>query len=308
MSRGRGYDDWYYHAPPVRPADGIKAITQRGKFGQTWWSGRWIAALERIVDPGRLSRGRSYARKGQVVRLDVDAAGVRAAVQGSYPHPYDVSIRFAHLTDVQWDAAIAAMAERALFAARLLSGEMPEQIEEAFAAAGTALFPADKRDLMTECSCPDWSNPCKHVAAVHYLLGERFEADPFLLFLLRGRSRDAVLTALRDRRSAGGSADDLPAAGVEEPVPDPEPLPSAAGAFWSSPGPMPETALSYEPPSVDALLVKVRDAPRFWQERTPFAEAMADLYRTIGSHARDLVNGEPEPVPPARAARGRRKT
>jgi uncharacterized Zn finger protein len=65
---------------------------------------------------------------------------------------------------------------------------------------GCSLLPAAQRDLATDCSCPDWSNPCKHIAAVHYLLGERFDEDPFLMFELRGRSKEALLAVLRERR------------------------------------------------------------------------------------------------------------
>src|SRR5579864_7230343 len=186
-----------------KPANGIKARTQRGKFGQTWWAGRWIAALERLVDSGRLSRGRSYARSGQVVQLDVGPEGVEAKVQGSRATPYRVSIRFRTLSKEEWDRVADAMAAEALYAAKLLAGEMPEQIEDVFLAAGTSLFPAARADLMTDCSCPDWANPCKHVAAVHYLLGERFDDDPFLLFLLRGRSKENISHALRVRRAGG---------------------------------------------------------------------------------------------------------
>ncbi|MGD9890048.1 MAG: SWIM zinc finger family protein [Dehalococcoidia bacterium] len=150
-----------------RPADGIRAKTQRGKFGQTWWAGRWIAALERLVDPGRLSRGRSYARNGQVLMLDVAADGVASQVQGSRSAPYTVRIGFRHLAEQEWDRVIAAMAGEAIYAAKLLAGELPAGIESGFQAAGGALVPASENVLVTDCSCPDWSTPCKHGAAVH---------------------------------------------------------------------------------------------------------------------------------------------
>ena len=186
-----GWGYWEsFKSPPRRAADGIKAQTQRGKFGKTWWAGRWIGALERLVDAARLTRGRSYARSGQVVKLDVGRDGVAALVQGSRPKPYQVSIRFEPLSAADWERVVDAMAAQALYAAKLLAGEMPEQIEEVFVAAGTSLFPAERGGLKTSCSCPDWANPCKHVAAVTYLLGERFDGDPFLIFELRGRSKD----------------------------------------------------------------------------------------------------------------------
>src|SRR5690242_9029911 len=129
------YDDWYERPKPRRPANGIKAQTQRGQFGKTWWAGRWIAALERLVDSGRLARGRSYARSGQVLSLDVGADGVAAKVQGSRPTPYQVQIRFRRLTDADWDKVADALAAEARYAAKLLSGEMPEDIEAGFKAA-----------------------------------------------------------------------------------------------------------------------------------------------------------------------------
>src|SRR5690349_19005603 len=190
---------WERHGPRL-PSHGIKAHTRRGAFGRSWWASRWIAALERLVNPGRLARGRNYARTGQVISLDVSREGVKAVVQGSRAEPYSVSIQFKKLTTAEWERVIDAMAAEALYAARLLSGEMPEQIEDVFAAAGTSLFPAERNDMRTTCSCPDSANPCKHIAAVHYLLGERFDEDPFLMFLLRGRSQEEIVTALRARR------------------------------------------------------------------------------------------------------------
>ncbi|MCA1644916.1 MAG: SWIM zinc finger family protein [Chloroflexi bacterium] len=194
------YAWWERHGPRL-PSYGIKAQTRRGAFGKTWWASRWIAALENLVNEGRLARGRTYARNGQVTSLDVDRDGVRAVVQGSRPEPYEVTITFKRLSDAEWDRVVDAMAAEALYAARLLSGEMPEQIEEVFAAAGTSLFPTTASDMRSTCSCPDMANPCKHIAAVHYLLGERFDEDPFLIFLLRGRSRDEIVAALRARRA-----------------------------------------------------------------------------------------------------------
>src|SRR4051794_40991583 len=104
----RDWDDMY--RPPRRPANGIKAQTQRGAFGKSWWAGRWIAALEALVDSGRLTRGRSYARSGQVTRLDVGPGGVDALVQGSQAKPYKVAIHFTRLTDAEWERVIDAMA------------------------------------------------------------------------------------------------------------------------------------------------------------------------------------------------------
>src|SRR5437868_14235107 len=143
--------NWWERHGPRLPSHGIKAHTRRGAFGKSWWASRWIAALERLVNPARLARGRTYARAGQVVSLDISRDGVKAIVQGSRPEPYEVTIEFKRLTDAEWDRVIDAMASQALYAARLLSGEMPEQIEEVFAAVGTSLFPAAEGDMRTRC-------------------------------------------------------------------------------------------------------------------------------------------------------------
>jgi uncharacterized Zn finger protein len=277
------YAWWERHGPRL-PSHGIKAQTRRGAFGKTWWASRWIAALERLVNP-RLARGRSYARTGQVVSLEVGREGVKAVVQGSRPKPYDVTITFKRLTDAEWDRVVDAMAAEALYAARLLSGEMPEQIEEVFAAAGTSLFPTDAHDMRTTCSCPDTANPCKHIAAVHYLLGERFDEDPFLMFLLRGRSRDEIVAALRERR--GGPA--------SEAVPEADQtVETDLSSFWSVPPQTEEVALHFALPESDALPVKRLGPPPFVRDQPAFTAVMERLYQEIGEYALLLALGDTE--------------
>jgi uncharacterized Zn finger protein len=312
-SRGYGGGGYWeeYHSAPRRPANGIKAQTQRGQFGKTWWAGRWIAALERLVDPGRLARGRSYARSGQVLSLDVGADGVAAKVQGSRPTPYQVHIRFRRLTDDDWDKVADALAAEARYAAKLLSGEMPEDIEEGFKAAGTSLFPAAGNDLQTDCSCPDWANPCKHTAAVHYLLGERFDADPFLIFMLRGRTREAIVEALRARRAGGSAAaEETPEAPpAEEPEDPTPPLAESLGAYWSSAADLADLAATFDAPPLDALPVKRLGPAPFWPGPGDFEALMEDAYRAIGAHAYHLAMGdEAGERKVARAPAARRKS
>ena len=187
------YDDYFQPSRRIETDEGLKARSRRGKIGKSWWAARWITALEKLVDAGRLSRGRSYARSGQVLSIAEKGGKITAKVQGSRPRPYTVSIQLTPLSDAQWEAAIDQMAGQALFAAQLLAGEMPQNIEEAFAAAGASLFPDRRGDLITTCSCPDSANPCKHVAATHYILGEQFDEDPFMIFRLRGRTQEQIL-------------------------------------------------------------------------------------------------------------------
>ncbi|MCI0478741.1 MAG: SWIM zinc finger family protein [Anaerolineales bacterium] len=161
---------WYPKPKPRRAAHGIKAQTKQ--FGKTWWASRWLDALYKLIDPARLQRGRSYARSGQVLNLDIQPGRVDARVQGSTAQPYKVWIKIKPLTEKDWSQVAEQMSAQAIFAAKLLAGEMPQDIEKAFAVARVNLFPDKRDDLETECSCPDWSNPCKHIAAVYLLLGE----------------------------------------------------------------------------------------------------------------------------------------
>lgn len=201
---GRYYGGWGYYErkPPRKVVEGIKTKKERGEIGETWWSKRWIAVLESFSLGTRLTRGRSYARQGQVVSIDVEAGEVKAKVQGSQPKPYKSTIELPLLSDADWERVTDAMAEQAIFAAKLLAGEMPQNIEEAFSAVNVHLFPSNSRELVTDCSCPDWANPCKHIAAVYYILAERFDEDPFLIFKLRGRSKEQIIETLREKRAA----------------------------------------------------------------------------------------------------------
>ena len=198
-------DDWGWYTPGPKlppPQHGIKLK----QSGTTWWGKRWVEALERVSRgyATRLARGRNYARAGRTHDLVVKAGRVSAKVTGSHPTPYTVTIALAQLGDAVWEKAIVAMASQAQFSAALLAGEMPHEIDSAFKEARASLFPLKEADLATECTCPDWANPCKHVAATHYVLGQALDRDPFLLFELRGRSKTQVLDALRAARAAKG--------------------------------------------------------------------------------------------------------
>ncbi len=274
---------WERHGPRL-PSHGIRAQSRRGPFGTSWWASRWNAALEQLVNPGRLARGRTYARQGQVISLDVTADGVKALVQGSRPEPYKVSIQFTRLSDAEWDRVIDAMSSEAIYAARLLSGEMPEDIEDLFAAAGTSLFPREQEDMQTRCSCPDWANPCKHIAAVHYLLGERFDEDPFLMFLLRGRSQAEIVAALRARRAGeGNEGADI----SEETASELDLL-----AFWRTPEHTEEVALHFALPEAHALPVKRLGPASFVRDQAAFTEAMERMYQQISEYALLLALGD----------------
>ena len=184
-------------------------MAKRLTFGKSWWAKKWIGALEVLgrTYSNRLPRGRTYARRGAVKDLVITPGKVTAKVQGTRITPYRVEIRLKALTDKQWQNVIEVLAKKAIFTAKLLNDEMPADIDEAFKSCGLSLFPAKANELKTSCSCPDWANPCKHIAATHYILAKAFDKDPFLLFELRGWEREKVLEKLRVARSLTNPAE-----------------------------------------------------------------------------------------------------
>jgi len=178
-------------------------------FGRTWWGRAWLEALVQRarLDPDRLPRGQAYARSGAVGELTVAPGEARAQVRGRKTQPYEVRIRVRRFTDDEWDRVLAAISARLGHAAALLDGELPPEIADDAASAGLDLLPGGG-EIGPRCSCPDDADPCKHSAAACYLLADALDADPFTLFLLRGRTRDQVLAGIRAwrRGTAPGQA------------------------------------------------------------------------------------------------------
>ena len=280
---------WFKPTKAIQTKDGIKAQSKRGAFAKNWWAQRWIAALERLVDSGRLSRGRSYARKGQVLSVDETKDGIAARVQGSMRTPYKINIKINHLTDAEWNKVIDALAEQAIFSAQLLAGEMPQDIEQAFEAAGVSLFPSQRNDLKTDCSCPDYANPCKHIAATHYILGERFDEDPFLIFRLRGRTQEQVMQELRKRRAG---VDEL----VEEEAEESEtiiPLEDSIANYWDMGASLEGFPVSIRPPTIEMPLIK-RLGPAAFIPDPGLESLLRDAYQNIGRKALQIAFQEQE--------------
>ncbi|WP_165774654.1 SWIM zinc finger family protein [Candidatus Viridilinea mediisalina] len=198
---------------PRAAADSHHFFSQPGEFGESWWAQRWVSVLESFGLGSRLSRGRGYARGGSVLSIEISEGRIVGRVQGSRSLPYKVTISVIPLSNAQWERAIDAMADQAIFTARLLANEMPREIEQIFSGAGVALFPQSVYDLQTSCTCPDFATPCKHAAAVYYQLGEYLDRDPFLIFALRGRGKERIIQSLRARRAdtanSDGAADEV---------------------------------------------------------------------------------------------------
>jgi uncharacterized Zn finger protein len=295
--------DW----PPAktrRVEGGIKARSKRGAIGEQWWSRRFISVLESYGMSGRLARGRSYARAGQVLDFELSQGKVTARVQGSRVRPYQVHLGVLPLTTAQWRRVQDRLASQALFRAKLLAGEMPHEIEEVFDDCGTPLFPRSVTDLDMHCSCPDWGVPCKHLAAVCYVLAEEFDRDPFGLLAWRGKGREELLAALRRIQAAayGSPAGQDPAALDlrSGPAPSPgaawrasldapaRPLAECLEAFWS-PGLSPARlrALATAPsPAAPDLLLRMFPPPPVQVRTKDLAELLTPAYYQLAADDR----------------------
>lgn len=276
------------------------------QFSRTWWGQRFIAALEKIMDSGRLGRGRSYARGGKVKSFEIQDGIISAKVRGSvnpyfgvYKEPlYTTTIEFKTISAANWSAAIAYIASKASLISRLMLNEIPDNIDDAFAKLDLHLLPHHKNDFKTDCSCPDWSNPCKHIAGVYYLLAAQLDQDPFLLFELRGLSREALQKELAKSPLGQALSAELT---LEKAAPEPDlsyftkPTLQKSVAveslkdFWHGAKRLPHTVETHTQASVPAILVKKQgDFPPFWEKESSFIEIMEELYGRVRSKNTNL--------------------
>jgi uncharacterized Zn finger protein len=256
---------------PIKVDGGIAVRSQRGKIGEQWWSRRFVDILEEICDGGRLARGRSYARKGQVIDFTLTPGLVTGRVQGSRPAPYVVTIKITAYDQAQWTKISAALASQALYRAALLAGSMPHEIVEVFDGLGLPLFPTR---LEMDCSCPDWSVPCKHASAILYVLAEAFDDDPFRVLAWRGRARDELLDALR---ASPGPAETVDPLAIDE-----VPLDSRLADFYA-PG-ISLSRLRERPARVTAppeLLLRALDPPPVRVRHIPLIDLLRPAYRDL---------------------------
>lgn len=276
------------------------------KFARSWWGQKFIDALEDITDAGRLSRGRSYASGGKVKSFEIEDGVIRAQVRGSvnpyfgvYKEPlYQTEIEIQPISAAKWAAAIAYIASKAGFISKLLLNEIPENIEEAFDTLGIHLLPHKRSDLKTHCSCPDYSNPCKHIAGVYYLVAAEIDRDPFLLFELRGLSKQSLQEelaksplgmALSAELTEQQTAPVLTESYYTQIETVPQKKSPSLREFWHGTKRLP----TLSPPAqsaVPAILVKKQgDFPPFWHKDQSFLAVMEDLYQRVKTKNKDVL-------------------
>ncbi len=274
-----------------------RAASSTGRAEHSWWAGRWMRSLAHVLDANRISDGRACARAGRVTQLEIQPGLVLAEVQSSAnaTHaPYRVRMATAVFTDTQWDRIIALMGQRAIYAAQLINGEMPEDIEEVFQVAGVSLFPTSMHDLGAGCTCSEWPSACRHVVAVFCELGERIDSDPFHLFTIRGRTKEQIMSALRDQRAEQYEGVALPAPSLPEPkaVTDPRSLPTDLDEFWRLDSRLEDIQIHITPPEIEAELLKVLGDLSF-VEKQNVRDQLAEIYERVSRRSLDLAFLDP---------------
>ncbi|MBI4378920.1 MAG: SWIM zinc finger family protein [Nitrospinae bacterium] len=166
----------------------------RKSFGRTWWGNAWIEAMERIdYNTNRLPRGRRYANNGSVRTIDIKEGEISAKVQGSRPKPYNIKINLKRFNNSQVKRITEIIESNPAIASDLSLGKLPEALLMLLSEHKVHLLPRSWDDIPAECSCPDWANPCKHLAAVYYIVANEIDKNPFLIFNLRGISTELLM-------------------------------------------------------------------------------------------------------------------
>lgn len=258
------------------------ASSRTASSEKRWWHDRFWSVMESIGLAKRLERGKRYARAERVLAIEVTPGLVTAHVQGSRYEPYEAELEVRTFTDEQWERAVASLASQAIYSAKLLAGEMPESIEEVFASEGLSLFPASTDDLTMRCTCPDAVAPCKHIAALHYVLADKLDADPFLLFRLRGCPRERLLRELRHHRAAEASGQTRVAKAAAT-------LEDSIDRYWKMGDAVKHVPVAIEPPNVSASLLKRLGMPSFWKSHPEIRGSLVRLYAKVTERAMALA-------------------
>lgn len=247
------------------------------QVSREWWVEQWLALLDSYRFKKRLERARVYAREGNVLSIEFKDQKVFARVQGTDPEPYQVSIWLENFTDEEWQYVVETMSEKAIFSAKLLAGEMPTNIEKVFTANGLNLFPFKLDDVRSRCSCPDKANPCKHIGAVYYLLADRFGEDPFVLFQLRGRSKEQILEMLRQFRSRGAEEQE----NKEKTASSRSQYPLKIDEFWQYDRPLESSLVVIVPPPSSETVLDVLGTIPLANDATENAESKTDSAKEV---------------------------
>lgn len=296
---------------PRRVRGGVKLQSSEPPGSGSWTAARIVRLLEQAAEGSRLKEGLEYAKLGQTTRLNFDPGSITASVQGRVDRAYRTSLSLSTFNESKWESVVQAMSDQAVYAAKLLAGELPASIEDLFAPMGLRLFPAEPTDMTPACTCGDEQKWCKHACCIGYLLAERLAGDPFLMILLRGLPGDDLLEKIRQRRVvAGAVGGSVPVYAARVPgvsdMPS-RPLEQCLENFWDAGTELNELDLQLEKPRVNHPLLR-RLGPSPFQDGTarggqpgvprfPLVGLLATCYELISEATlRDASSEVPPPL------------
>ena len=277
-----------------------------GEFSRTWWGQKFISAIESFTDPARLGRGRSYARGGKILEFSMNKGEIVATIRGSvnpyfgvYTEPrYHTVVKIKPIAKKDWSKIIQNMATNASFVSKLLLNEVPENIESSFKEVNQNLLPHSSKDFQTSCSCPDYSNPCKHIAGLCYRFASELDENPFLIFELRGLTQEQLhqelaKTSLGKALIAGLKTEDIPPVPITSYYTKPQTnkinSTTSLKEFWQGKTITPPESTETTETNISAILVKkAGDFPAFWHRDTSFIATMEELYQRVKTKNRDV--------------------
>ncbi len=269
---------------PRRVRNGIKLRGTDGPHPRSWLAERWLELGDRLVPVDVLLQGLEYARAGQTISLQIGPGRIDAEIQGRAAQPYTTCLRIPVLDDQHWRRVIDAMADEAVYAAKLLAGEIPPAVAALFTSLDLELLPPIE-SVEVECNCPH-KGPCKHAATIWYLLTERVDDAPLLIFTLRGLPSDELVErlvrarAIQSHGQAAAHADPM-LAEAQLAVP---PLERCLDTFWR-PGPQLAELQHMPPPqhAPHALLRRLGPSPL--GGKFPLVGLLASVYDTVSQAA-----------------------
>jgi len=270
---------------PRRVRHGVKLL---GKVDPPVVSGvglRWMKLVAAAIDATTLAAGLAYARSGQTTSLEIKAGGVNAHVQGTALRPYETRIIVPAFTEEEWESIIRAMARESIHVAKLLANEIPPGLDDLLGVMQLSLLPDSLDATHWECSCAE-PKPCKHLAAIGYLLADRLTQAPLLVFTVLGLPAERLLDRLRRARTIQehGVASAHVDAAIPETQVDPLPLEACLDEFWRL-GPQLQDADDRPPaPHVSHALLR-RMGPSPLNGKFPMVGLLASVYDTVSAAA-----------------------
>lgn len=184
-------------AQPLPILEGIRNPLDTAEREPGWWATQWINLVQRSNIGYRLERAKYYAFLGQVFSIEILEGRIQGLVQGAVPEPYRISISMPVISASRWSGVLESVLDFRT-CVRLFSGDLPLEFAPLLKKFGDIdLIPEDFQSFHSKCTCPDWSNPCKHIAAVHLLVAYELDRDPLVLLKFRGLNKDTLLDCLQ---------------------------------------------------------------------------------------------------------------